>query len=167
MKKLLMLAGLMLAQDVSAKPYFRFEPLNDIKTTAVFPLAGNTDGMGFGTDTAVLRHHSEDGYLFLPGVSWDLLDAGAVKGDHWKAILGPSVDLSEPVKQYALWALDKLTGQDQFGALRWAFKPQDPNAPKRWNLSLGPSLEVDPGDGFHLKQFKGAFVWHVGGAVKF
>lgn len=165
MKTLILAAFMLAAQQAQAKPYFRFEALDNLKTSAVFCPAGNADAVAWGTETAVFRHHAEDGYFLIPGVSWDVLDVGASKGERWSALIGSSVDLSEPVKAMALRGLDWLA-PEKFGALRLFLEPA-PLGAKSFTLNLGPGLSLDPGDGKHLRDIRGAFVFHVGGVVRF
>lgn len=168
MRKLIFVALAFLAQPALAKPYFRYEPLSALRTAAYFKVGTPVDNVLWGMETTVLKHHAEDGYILIPGVGWSLLDVGYAKpanGHVGGLVLGPSVDISEPMKALLLKGLDRLS-PDKFQALRFILQPWSPDR-GYVGLSLGPSIALEPGDFQSLRAVTGRFVFHAGLVAKF
>ena len=143
MKNLILLAAVAVSlslTDAQAAPYFR-PGLNEVKAGGFQALGESSLATGFLVP--VIVHKAEDGHLFVPGVTWNLLDAGFSRGGgRPDAVhLGPSVNLDEPVKA-AMRAVCRLAlpgwdAGDRYGFLRSAFAPE-----ANGMLSLGPSFRL-------------------------
>lgn len=169
MKNLLISALLLLPLSASAKPYFRvLNPLDEIKTGAFIHLGSTEDRISYGMQTTLIKHYASDGYLLIPGVSYSLLDVGFAKPDSSRGarvILGPSMDISEPVKELLRRGLDYMYPNRMLAlrALLWPAVEGEPCV----TISLGPGLAVDPGDFQDHKTVKGYAVLHAGLQAKF
>lgn len=168
---LLVVALLTLSNPASAA-YFRFlNPLDEVKTGAFFKLGTPVQNVNLGFTTTLIKHRAEDGYLFVPGVSWSLLDVGAFKpadGGNPNAVLGPSIDLSEPVKLILRRGLERLQGGGKYASLDGLRAMLEPASAGRSNvaLSIGPSLGVDPGALKDVRDIKGYALLHAGLSAK-
>lgn len=171
MKKLLLLSLLMgLGQFRAEAAYFRFEPGKDVQGLVALPLGGGIKGGAlYGSKTSVFKHHHEDGFLLIPGVDWSLLDAGFVKPDTQKnliGVFGPSMDTSEPLKAILLSALKKATGEDVLAGLKYLLRPASPGD-KSVTVNLGAGLAVDPGDLKDSRNVRGAPIFTAGLQARF
>lgn len=150
-----------------AAPYFRLlRPLDEVKSGAFVKVGTPDDRIMYGFQTTLLKHQSADGFLFIPGVSWSLLDLGAAKSQagSFHAILGPSVDVSEPVKAVLL-RLVKAVYPETFGSVKALLAPAvDGKACVA--ASLGPGLAADLGGLKAVRDIKGALVIHAGLSAK-
>lgn len=147
--------------------YFRLlRPLDEVKTGAFLKLGTPHDAMSYGFQTTLVKHQAADGFLFMPGVSWSLLDVGGAKTEAgaFTAVVGPSVDLSEPVKTVLLAGVRRLFPEGM-GAVKALLAPaQDGKACLA--ASVGPGMAFDLGDLSDVHRVKGAAVVHFGLAAK-
>ncbi len=152
----------------ASRPYFRIlSPLEEIKTGVFLKLGTPVENVNVGAVATIIKHDAADGYLLIPGVGWSLLDVGGFappQGGPPNLVLGPSVDLSEPVKSVLRWGLKRVgLGGTAATALLQPAKAEDP-----WSCaaSIGPSWALDPGDLSSARQMKGYFILHAGLAAK-
>ncbi len=153
----------LLASPAAATPYFRIlRPLDEIKSGAFIKIGTPNDNVAYGFQTTLIKHRAEDGYFLLPGVSWSLLDVGGAKTEGGKitAVLGPSVDLSEPVKG-ALLAGVRYLWPDGMGSVKALLAPAV-DGKACLAASVGPGLAADLGPMHDVKEIKGALVLHAG-----
>lgn len=168
MKHWLVVLFAVAALPAAASPYFRFlRPLDEVKTGAFVKVGTPNDNVAYGFQTTIIKHKAEDGYFLLPGVSWALLDVGAAKTEagSLSAVLGPSIDLSEPVKALLLKGLDAAS--IDLKAVRALLAPaQDGKACVA--ASIGPGLGVERAERlfFDPQGIKGALVVHAGLSAK-
>jgi hypothetical protein len=167
MRTLLLAALLSVAPAAHAAYFHVLQPLDEVKS-GVFIKVGAADNLAYGFQTTVIKHRAEDGALLIPGVSWSLLDVGAAKTDtgSLSAVLGPSIDLSEPVKAVLLSGV-KAAWPTSMGALKSLLAPaQDGKACVA--LSLGPGLAVERAERLFYDPMGmgGAFVLHAGLSAK-
>lgn len=145
--KILTLALLFLAVDAFCAPYFKLSPMKDTKAGAFVPIGKSLSEASFGAIIPIYVHDAADGYLLLPGVSWDLLDVGYVANPAQIAF-GPSVHLDEPVKT-ALRFICRLLpawndNPENYGLLRSLLTPADADSGAPM-LAAGPMLLLDAG----------------------
>jgi hypothetical protein len=165
MMKLVVVLMLM-AVGADAKPYFRFVPFKQIQAAAFFPIAGGVEDISAGSKTPIFQHSSEDGYLLIPGVDWNLLDLGWVadtKSGKGSVAIGPSVDVAGPVKALVSKAVDLLPGAKEGGsyaALRWLLAPAND-----LTVSVGPAFVLTIGS--RQEEFKGSLQMSAGLVKKF
>lgn len=152
-----------LTGPASAGPYFRFEPLQSWKTSAVFGVTGSASSIAWGNETTVIRHHAEDGFLLIHGLSWDALDLGATKADRWRPLIGSSLDLSEPMKALILASFEQFA---EPGETLYSFLAPSKPGEKSFSLNLGPGLSVDPGNWNRLRDVRGSLIFHAGLTAK-
>lgn len=170
MKGLALVAlALGLALPAAATPYFRFlRPLDEVKSGAFVKVGTPNDNIAYGVQTTIIKHRAEDGYFLLPGVSWSLLDVGGAKSEHGSltAVLGPSIDLSEPVKAALLSGFNYLY-PSSMGSIKALLAPAQAGK-ACLAASIGPGFAVDiDGDAFHdARRLKGALVVHAGLSAK-
>ena len=148
-----------------AGPYFRLEPFREISNGAFFKLGDPQDNVLLGQKTSIITHHAEDGYLVIPNVTWNLLDAGwavPVNGRLHNAFLelGPSVRLDEPIKAVIRSALSMALGPD-LGFLNSVLAPGQTG----WALNVGPGLGIQMSD--DINKITGRFNLHVGLGARF
>lgn len=153
----------LLASSASASPYFRIlRPLDEVKSGAFVKIGTPNDNVSYGFQTTLIKHRAEDGYLLLPGVSWSLLDIGGAKSESGSltAVLGPSVDVSEPVKAVLLSGLN-WAWPTSLGSVKALLAPTV-DGKACLAASVGPGLAADLGPMRSVKDIKGAFVMHFG-----
>lgn len=164
MRHLIILSALIFsAISAGAKPYFRFlRPLDEIKSGAFVKIGTPNDNLFYGIQTTLIKHRAEDGYFILPGVSWSLLDVGGAKSESGKitAVVGPSVDLSEPVKAVLLSGVSYLW-PSSMGSIKALLAPQQ-EGKASLAASIGPGLAVDLGPMHDVREIKGALVVRFG-----
>lgn len=159
MKKYILFALIAFMPSLSAaKPYFRIAtPFEEIKSGAFFAPGASQNEIRIGLMTPVIYHDSDDGYLFVEGVDWDLLDVGwvmATESMRGTLVFGPSLNIEEPIKKLLLKGVDKLPGGGKagsYGALRSVLKSEG-DASKAY-LALGASFGLETAS--TLGQFKG------------
>lgn len=156
-----------LGTQAQAAPYFRFlRPLDEVKSGAFIKVGTPVDNIAYGFQTTLIEHQSADGFLFIPGVSWALLDVGAAKaeGGTWHAVLGPSIDLSEPVKSLLLRGV-RVVYPDGMGSLKALLAPAQ-EGKACLAASIGPGMAFDLGELKDAKRIQGAVVIHAGLSAK-
>ena len=159
---LLTFALALCAQSAQAKPYFRWEPFREVTGGAFFKLGVPEDNILLGSKTSLLTHHEEDGYLLIPGITWNLVDFGwaiPTKLSDSMVTFGPSVKLNEPVKAGLRWALAQsaLNG----GFLDKLLAPGSSG----WALNVGPGWALRAST--YPKGFKGFLLLHAGLGARF
>lgn len=164
-----LLALIIAAVSPAQAAYFRvLRPLDEIKTGAFVKVGTPNENVSYGFQTTILKHQSADGFLLIPGVSWSLLDVGAAKSEAGAvtAVLGPSVDLSEPVKAVLLAGLRHAV-PNGLGSIKAMLAPaQDGKACLA--LSLGPGFAVEHAERvfYDPQHIAGALVAHAGLSAK-
>ena len=157
------------AAPVAAKPYFRLlRPLDEVKSGVFVKVGTPNENVLYGFQTTIVKHYAEDGALFIPGVSCSFVDLGFSKPEgsgNANVVIGPSIDLSEPIKAAILKGVSAAypTSMNSVKAL---LQPTEPGRASV-AVSIGPGLAVDPGDLKDAKTVKGAFVLHFGLSAKF
>ena len=142
--------------------YFRvMQPMDEVKSGAFVKLGTPNDNVSYGFQTTIIKHTAADGYLLLPGASWSLLDVGAAKTNNGRlmAVLGPSVDLSEPVKAVLLSGVRHLW-PSSMGAVKALLAPAV-EGKACLAASIGPGFALDVTD-----RTQGAAVIHAGLSAK-
>ncbi len=158
---------MLLAAPASAAPYFRLlRPLDEVKSGAFIKLGTPNDNIAYGFQTTLIKHQSADGFLMIPGVSWSLLDIGAAKSEHgsYDVILGPSIDLSEPLKAVLLGGVRSLY-PDSMGSIKALLAPAV-DGKACLAASMGPGVSIDPGPMHAAKDIRGSLVLHAGLSAK-
>ena len=161
MRYLLLALLMSMSVPVMAGPYFRFEPFSETKQGAFFGPLDSAEDIKLGTIMPIIRHHAEDGHLIFSGIDWDLLNVGwqfPTDNIRGTAVLGPSINLEEPIKSLLRKGVDRLPGakkKGSYGALRYLFKPGTPEEEKMF-LALGPSFGLETAD--KLSKWKGRFL---------
>jgi len=161
-RTMMMLVLLLVAGPVLAGPYFRIDPLSEIRTGGFFKLGASADHVNWGMTTRVIYHSSADGHLLIKGVDWDLLDVGGYyKADTKKGALvfGPSINLEEPVKKVLLRGiqfLPKGKDLDHYTMLRRVLQP---GGDDKSYLALGPQFGLEPAS--QWSKWRGHFILAV------
>lgn len=141
------------------KRYFRLLDLAHptLNAGTFLDLKGN---VAAGFEVAVITHSARDGYFILPGEDWTLLAVGFLTGPDKAVAIGPSVNLSGPVKAVLLAGVNYLAPND-YANLKGILAPAQEGG-RDVSLSLGPALVVKPFEGFrsYVRLF-------LGGAWKF
>jgi hypothetical protein len=165
----LILGGLTVLPPAAwAGPYFHWmTPLQELKSGVFVKTAGGgAAAPAYGFQTTLLKHSAEDGYFLLPGVSWSLLDVGAAKTPTgaFQAVVGPSIDLSEPIKAVLLRGV-RAAWPGTMGAAKALLAPSEPGK-ACVALSAGPGFGLEAGDLLKLRDYKGSLAIHFGLSAK-
>lgn len=158
----------MLVGDANAAYFRLLHPLDEVKSGAFIRIGVPEDRISYGFQTTLIKHYASDGAVLVPGVSYSLFDIGVSKPDNAhpaNLVLGPSLDISEPIKAVLLRGLDYVY-PNSFQAVRALLWPAV-EGKACVSTSVGPGLAVDPGDFKHYKTAKGALVLHAGLSAKF
>lgn len=147
-----------------AGPYFRlYDPQHPHINTGAYldpSSPGNTEA---GISLALITHSPNDGRLIqsIPD-DWSPLTVGGSMnhGDLFFSI-GPSFNLSEPVKWFFRKAFNALADEDKYDNLRGLLAPANPAA-KDATVSISPSWVILPTDGW-----RGQFRLFCGAAWRF
>lgn len=134
MKRLILLLALFaLPQIGCTAPYFRVG-FNRVSGGVFLPMAGAFNDKQAGFIVPVLEHAAQDGFLLIPGVSWNLLNLGYVGSisnfdefSHGKVALGPSLQTGDLAKEGLRFlcraALPKWGEADHYELMKAALAP--------------------------------------------
>ena len=128
MRNLLIAAALLLAGQAHAGKYVHLG-LNQVNGGVFFPIAGAESDQQAGFVVPVLEHDAADGYLLVPGISWNPLNlgyVGSVEADIHKFLagkvaFGPSLQWGEFAKsglRFACHALPYWDSAEHYGLLK-------------------------------------------------
>ena len=107
---------------------------NQVSSGIFFPIAGAEDEQQAGFITPVIEHDAKDGYLIIPGISYNLINLGYIGSSdnargflHGKAAIGPSLQIGDLVKQGLRMICNKALpgwrGPGRYGALKALLSP--------------------------------------------
>lgn len=134
LSKVLLLIGLgcWAPARTEATPYLHVG-FNQVSGGLFYPVAGSLADQQAGFIVPALEHDAKDGYLFLPGVSWNPLNLGYIgQTKNLKTFLagklafGPSVQTGDTVKMGLRWACQALPqweGPGKYEALKALLAP--------------------------------------------
>ena len=152
-------AAFSLTQPALAGPYFRLvDPQHPHMTTGAYLDPADPGQTEAGVSLALITHSPRDGRLIdsMP-TDWSPLTVGGSMnhGDLFFSI-GPSFNLSEPIKWVLRGAFNALADQDKYENLRGLLAPAKASV-KDATIAISPSWVVRPNE-----NFKGYFRLYIG-----
>lgn len=129
-----------------AEPYFR-PGFSESHVGGFLKLGTPNDNVAWGVSVPAVVHDQADGFLFIPGIDWDLLDLGYAHTAEQNNlfVFGPSVNLSEPVKAVGRWAcraLPRWEAGDRWTILKTALAAAEPGQAPSGVLAIGTGFGV-------------------------